>query len=138
MATPLLLAIGLSAENLRGARMAAALAKARVREVRPEEYALPLGALCADAPPDPAVQTAPAAGGAPVEPTLVLAHFPPGRLDAVLQALRRVGVRAPLRAVLTPTNAGWTPARLSAELCREREAILAGRGRAHADAGKEG
>lgn len=46
------------------------------------------------------------------------------KLDDVLAALRNAGVGAEcLKAVLTETNAGWTPVALYQELCRERDAF---------------
>ena len=46
------------------------------------------------------------------------------KLDEVLSALRNAGVGADcLKAVLTETNAGWTPVELYQELCRERDAF---------------
>lgn len=53
------------------------------------------------------------------EPVMVLCHVPPERLDQVLAALRREGFSC-LKAVLTPTNAGWSLRRLYEELVRER------------------
>ncbi len=92
---------------------------ARVRAVAPEDFAQPLGALCGaekriDNPPPAAPMD---------EKILVLAHFAPRQLDALLTDLRtaRVGLDA-LKAVLTPTNAKWTADKLCAELLRERKA----------------
>lgn len=96
---------------------------ARVRAVAPEDFSQPIGALCGVEkrvePPPPA---------APVdEQILVLAHFAPRQLDALLADLRtaRVGTAA-LKAVLTPTNAKWNADRLCAELRRERDAFSEG------------
>ena len=58
---------------------------------------------------------------------IVLDGLDQRRLDAVLSELRRRKVHIPLKAVVTPTNALWTPGELYAELCREREAIARGR-----------
>ena len=67
----------------------------------------------------------------PVEPfteeLLVMAGLNERQLDAVLTDLRRRKVRVPLKAVVTPTNAAWTPGELYDELCRERQAIAEGR-----------
>lgn len=53
------------------------------------------------------------------EPVMVLCHIPPERFDATLEELRRAGFSC-LKAVLTPTNAGWSLRRLYEELVRER------------------
>lgn len=131
MPQPLALTLGLSARDARAVRMAAARLKLRVRDVPQERMGRTLGELCgpnagAQAAPEP-----PEGAQTPGEAMLVMAHFPPPVMDAFLRAVRSMGVRAPLKAVLTPTNAAWTPARLCAELRREREAIAAGQA-AHA------
>lgn len=130
MKQPVLLLYNLKGERLSRVRMAAAFVKARVREVRGEEFALPLGALCG--------LDSEKADGAPGDPApgfddemLVMAFFPPGTVDLFLQTLRRMGAGGiALKAVLTPTNAAWDGARLCRELSLEREAIRAGE-RAH-------
>ncbi len=75
-----------------------------------------------------------AGGEPPTEPfteeLLVMADLHERQLDTVLAELRRKKIRIALKAVLTPTNAAWTPQELYAELCREREAIRQG-GQAH-------
>lgn len=58
--------------------------------------------------------------GSPLpEPVMILCHVPQERLDQLLNALRREGFTC-LKAVLTPTNAGWSLRRLYEELVRER------------------
>ncbi len=52
-------------------------------------------------------------------PMLVFCGLSSERLDAVLAALRRKGVRIPHKAVLTPHNAAWTPVQLFSELDKE-------------------
>ena len=68
---------------------------------------------------------APASAGEPLpEPLLLLCHLSSPQLDKVLQGLRNAGVpRTCLKAILTPTNAGWTLRALYDELCREREQL---------------
>lgn len=46
------------------------------------------------------------------------------KLDGLLTALRKAGLPPICKAILTPTNAGWTPARLLTELQRERAEFL--------------
>lgn len=56
------------------------------------------------------------------EPLMVLCGFSSAQLDSLLAALRKTGVpQGCLKAVLTPSNAGWSLAALYRELCRERE-----------------
>lgn len=54
---------------------------------------------------------------------LILAGFDSDGLDAVLEDLKKKDLWIPLKAVLTPTNATWTPVALKAELESERAAI---------------
>lgn len=67
----------------------------------------------------------PGSAGEPLpEPLLLLCHLSSPQLDKVLQGLRNAGVpRTCLKAILTPTNAGWTLRALYDELCREREQL---------------
>lgn len=53
------------------------------------------------------------------EPLLIFCHFSEKQLNRFLQSLRRLEVSC-LKAVLTPSNAGWTLRALYHELCRER------------------
>lgn len=50
---------------------------------------------------------------------LVIAYFPEPLLDALLPALRAAGASIPLKAALTPINAGWTGKKLHDELAEE-------------------
>lgn len=67
----------------------------------------------------------PGSAGEPLpEPLLLLCHLSSPQLDKVLQGLRNAGVpRTCLKAILTPTNAGWTLRALYDELCLEREQL---------------
>lgn len=62
------------------------------------------------------------AGEALPEPVLVFCHFSDKQLDRALLSLRRLQAFC-LKAVLTPTNAGWTPRVLYHELCKERSQL---------------
>lgn len=53
------------------------------------------------------------------EPLLIFCHFSEKQLNRFLQSLRRLEVSC-LKAVLTPSNAGWTLRALYGELCQER------------------
>ena len=92
----------------------------RCRAVRPEEYALPVGALAGI----PVAGTAAGRAGMFRDPMLVICGLPAPQLDALLQDLREPGMpRAALKAVLTPHNVTWDSARLRDELARERETM---------------
>lgn len=131
MKRPVLLCYNLGGERLRGARMAAMRLKIRCRIVGPQEFGVPLGALC-DGLPAPAAQAEPFS-----DEMLVMAYFPAGMMDVFLQLLRRMGAGGiALKAVLTPVNAAWDGARLREELSREREALRSGAGPAHGEGGE--
>lgn len=53
------------------------------------------------------------------EEMLVLCNFSEARLDALLQGMRRSGIRIALKAMLTESNAGWTFLQLYEELLKE-------------------
>lgn len=88
-------------------------------ELVPEEaQGLTLGALAE-------AETLPrAAKGERVgEPMLVFCGVADARMDGLLAAMQRTGLRIPYKAVLTAKNRAWKPARLLAELRRERAAL---------------
>lgn len=57
------------------------------------------------------------------EPMMVLC-VAQEKLDSVLLALRNAGLPPICKAVLTQTNAGWTPVQLLTELQRERAEFM--------------
>ena len=93
----------------------------RLRAVTPEDQAQPIGALCGVEKrlPGASPSAAPAE-----EKTLVFARLTERQLDSLLTEMRtaRVGTDA-LKAVLTPSNAGWSVHKLAAELMRERASL---------------
>lgn len=110
--------------------------KIRIRPVAPEEFGLPLGALCGKTPAGDSAEVAPFE-----DEMIVMADFSVPLANAFLQSWRQMK-QAPIRlkAVLTPTNVSWNAAQLHAELTAEEAAIREG-GKAHqdsqADAAKE-
>lgn len=75
---------------------------------------------------------APAPEEAFTEEMLVMAMFPAGLAQQFLLAMKRAKLPpVALKAILTLTNSTWTPTALYGELCREREAIQAGKPRVH-------
>lgn len=98
---------------------------ARMRLVAREEYALPVAALAGI----PVRRAADTAGGDFTEPMLVMCGMLSDQLDAFLAALRQAGLRVPLKAVLTPTNAAWPSTALHDELSREHEQMTKNAGK---------
>ena len=99
--------------------------KVMVRPVPREEYGQPLGLLAGD-------KTCPTAeesytGEELAQPMLLLAGFTGDRLDRVLAAMSRAGLRLPYKAVLTASNRLWDVPALYRELVREHEAMAAWR-----------
>ena len=98
----------------------------RGRDVATEEFGLPLGALLG-------LEAAEAAE--PFEPfsdeMLVMHELSRQQFSALLEALRRSRVLIALKAVVTPTNVGWSSVRLHRELQAEHAAMLAGAKKIH-------
>ena len=93
-----------------------------VRPVPAEECCQPISALCGlSAPAD----AAPAEAFS--EEMLIFCHMDNAQVNRFLQTARQMRF-APvaLKAILTPTNAAWTPAQLCAELKQERQAVMQG------------
>ena len=88
--------------------------------VTPADTGRTIGSLCGG--PGPA--SAPTLTG-DWPAALIMNGLDRSRLDSFLTRLRAGGVSIPLKAMVTPTNQGWTLAALLAELVREREAFAA-------------
>jgi len=119
MAQPLLLTYNLKPGTAAGLGRVCRMLGINTREVRREEYALPIGAL-AGIP----VRRAGAAEAPPAETfddeMLVICHMMSNELDGLLQAMRKEGLSPiPLKAVLTPVNVTWDSTDLHRELARE-------------------
>ena len=93
-----------------------------VKPVPAEDCCQPISALCGLS--DPA-DAAPAE--AFPEEMLVFCHMDNAAVNRFLQTAKQMRF-APvaLKAILTPTNAEWTPAQLCAELRQERQAVMQG------------
>lgn len=99
----------------------------RARLVEPAEYGLTLTDLVEGKAPE-----TPWEGEAFTDEVLLLVNCTGPLLDRFLQGFKRNKIPpVGLKAVLTPTNGGWTSLELQAELSREREAIRQGQA-AHA------
>lgn len=88
--------------------------------VTPADTGRTIGSLCGG--PGPA--SAPTLTG-DWPAALIMNGLDRSRLDSFLTRLRAGGVSIPLKAMVTPTNQGWTLAALLTELVREREAFAA-------------
>lgn len=96
----------------------------RSRLVEPAEYGLTLSQLVEGQTPE-----TPWAGECFSDELLLLVNCPGPLLDRFLQGFRRNKIPpVGLKAVLTPTNSGWTSLELREELAKEREAIRQGQG----------
>ena len=94
----------------------------RIRNIAPEQVNEQVGALAgiagfekANAKP----ATDPNTAAKLQEEMLVLCNFSEARLDALLQGMRRSGIRIALKAMLTESNASWTFLQLYEELLKE-------------------
>lgn len=96
----------------------------RLRVVEASDLGRAVGAL-AQGLAAPTSESPAGEAPAPVpEPILIFCSLTSAQLDRLLSALRRVEApRSVLKAVLTPTNAGWSLSALYQELCRERQAM---------------
>lgn len=93
-----------------------ALQGLRLRPVEAAETGRTVAALAGGSAPGGEV---PAADPIP-EPMLVFCHLTEPQFNRLLAALRKEGTGNCLKAVLTPTNAGWSLSSLYRELCKER------------------
>ena len=91
------------------------------REVLPEEWDTPLGAL-AGLEVEP-VEDAPEAAEL-TEEVIVLSGPDGDLLRHALTALRRAEVNVPIKAAMTPTNKNWTIRQLFSELYAEHQMVL--------------
>ncbi len=92
----------------------------RVRIVNPDEMHETIGYLCG-LPGFSAAQSHPAGA---VSPMLVFYGLPGDQLHPLLAAIREAGITVQsLKAVVTPTNAGWTLAALLQELRQEQQVM---------------
>lgn len=94
----------------------------QVKAIPAEDFAQPIGALCgiADRTETGNVDTFP-------EEMLVFCHMDNAAVNRFLQTAKQMRYTpVALKAILTPTNAEWTPAQLCAELKQERQAVLQG------------
>ena len=98
--------------------------RVRIRPVEADQYGLTLAELLSRSGEKRGVEEDFS------DPMLVFCGLSQGKLDQLLTAMGRSGLpRIALKAMLTPTNAGWTSQQLWTELRREHAAMEAQRGR---------
>ena len=97
----------------------------RVKKGPRSDYCKPLGILAGIIKEEQT--TEPYFGQELDAPMMIFVGISDGKLDSILQSLRSRKVRLPYKAVLTPTNALWTPLKCFEELRREHEAMSANR-----------
>lgn len=97
----------------------------RIKKVPLSDYCKPLGILAGIIKEE---QTAePYLGEELDAPMMIFVGISDRKLDSMLQSLRSRKVRLPYKAVLTSTNALWTPLKCFEELRREHEVMSANR-----------
>ena len=119
---PTILTFNLSDARLSKLRFLCMKLGLAVKPVPAEDCCQPISALCGLS--DPA-DVAPAESFS--EEMLVFCHMDNAAVNRFLQTAKQMRY-APvaLKAILTPTNAAWTPVQLCAELKQERAAIMQG------------
>ncbi len=119
---PTILTFNLSDARLSKLRFLCMKLGVAVKPVPAEDCCQPIGALCGLAD---RVEASPA--DAFPEEMLIFCHMDNTAVNRFLQTAKQMRY-APvaLKAILTPTNANWTPVQLCQELQEERAAVLKG------------
>ena len=109
---PVILTFNLSDARLSKLRFLCMKLGLTVKPVPAEDYAQPIGALCSLA--EPAAATTAEAFS---EEMLIFCHMDNAQVNRFLQSAKQMRwAPVALKAILTPTNAEWTPLPLCAEL----------------------
>lgn len=120
---PLILSYNFPAKHLSKLRMLAMKLGVRVRVVEKREYLDPIGSFCGMCGAFETMYDGENFPGL----MLVMAHFSDAQLSNFLQALRASKLPpVPLKAVLTPNNAGWNSLELHEALLDEHTAMQSG------------
>ncbi len=116
MKPPVILMHNIEEDKKKKLRLLAMRLKIRVREVKKEELSQSLSALCGEGE----LSAAPYEGEGFPEELLLMAYFPQGMVNALLDGMRREHILTiRLKAVLTEHNAAWTLLHLHDELAKE-------------------
>ena len=111
-----ILTFNLSASAASAVKRAAAVNKLRVTAVDGSLYATALRDISGNAEGS-------YGGELPQQSMIIMCGLPGGATNSVLTLLKKSGADITYKAVLTDTNAGWTPLEMFAEMERERLAI---------------
>lgn len=123
MSRPTILAFNLPDARLSKLRFLCMKLGTRVAVVPPEDFSQPLSALCGLS----ARTEAPPAEAAFPEEMIVFCFMDNALVNRFIQTARQQRVPPfPLKAMLTPTNASWSPVQLCAELKEEHAAMQRG------------
>jgi hypothetical protein len=126
MAAPVILTFNIQPEKLGKLRMLCARVKARLISADAGS-ALSLGDIIAGAQNSGPSGGATADAPAFTDEVLVMSGLSGTQINMFLQGFKRFGIPpVPLKAMLTATNAEWTPSQLHCELSAEREAFARG------------
>ncbi len=119
---PTILTFNLNENRLSKLRFLCMKLGAAVKPVPAEDFCQPISALCGLSEP---VEASPAEAFA--EEMLIFCHMDNALVSRFLQTAKQMRF-APvaLKAILTPTNAEWTPVQLCRELKDERAAVMQG------------
>lgn len=121
---PVLLMYALDGQKAAKIRLLCMKLKIRAQVVYPAQYLLPLGALLENHP----AANAPYSGSAFSEEMLVLSDFSQKLLEDFLRGFAAAHIPAvSCKAVVTPSNLGWSSLTLHAELLKEHAAMTAAR-----------
>lgn len=124
---PTILTFNLSEARLSKLRFLCMKLGLTVKPVPAEDFCQPISALCGLSVP---AEAAPAESFS--EEMLIFCHMDNTLVNRFLQTTKQMRF-APvaLKAILTPTNAEWTPAQLCRELKQERAAVMRGETTGH-------
>ncbi len=119
---PTILTFNLNENRLSKLRFLCMKLGVAVKPVPAEDFCQPISALCGLSEP---VEASPAEAFA--EEMLIFCHMDNALVNRFLQTAKQMRF-APvaLKAILTPTNAEWTPVQLCRELKDERAAVMQG------------
>lgn len=122
MPRPTILAFNLSDFRLNKLRFLCMKLGTLVKPVPQEEWNQPLSVLCGLKQPEEAASAEPF-----TEEMIVFCQMDNALVNRFIQTARQQRIPPfPLKAILTPTNADWTPARLCQELKEEHAAMQRG------------
>lgn len=120
--TPTVLFYNLNNEKGRKLKLICLKLKIRIKQVAPEQYLQPIGALAGIK--DFQISDELFDGNGFSEEMLVMKDFDNRLLDQFLAEFKRNNLkRVNLKAILTPENISWTSLKLYEELKKEHEAI---------------